>query len=306
MTASISQQRGGKTEFEQRRRRQSNEKLPISLVLRLDELFVSKGWAKDERGLDRYNRFCRILEILDPSQRELLLELTSDFLYSDHGHCMNSIYEAICQLKGVLDDSILKIYVLPMLPIARFTHIKSQHMLHYSMESEKLIYKQKLGKELIFVRRLDEVGLFSDSKINDGPAVLLLVDDFIGTGDSALEAIQSLSENLGYRKDKMLVLCAVAQKRGVEKINDHGVRVICPNIRLRGISDKYDSPTREELLDVMARIEDMLNLQDAYRRGYGKSEALVAMIKTPNNTFPIFWREFTDKDGQSIKPPFPR
>lgn len=39
--------------------------------------------------------------------------------------------------------------------------------------------------------------------------------------------------------------------------------------------------------------------------GYKKSEGLVTMIKTPNNTFPFYWYE-GKRDGKFMMAPFPR
>ena len=41
----------------------------------------------------------------------------------------------------------------------------------------------------------------------------------------------------------------------------------------------------------MKRIEHELGVSEEYEFGYGKSEGLVTLIRTPNNTFPVFWYE---------------
>ena len=44
------------------------------------------------------------------------------------------------------------------------------------------------------------------------------------------------------------------------------------------------------------------NISAKYSLGFGKSEALVSILeKSPNNTFPIFWKA---KNGQNIFPRF--
>jgi hypothetical protein len=52
----------------------------------------------------------------------------------------------------------------------------------------------------------------------------------------------------------------------------------------------------------MEHIEKNLDIPDDYLFGYKKSEALVTMIRTPNNTFPVFWYNKKNEDNA----PFPR
>lgn len=52
----------------------------------------------------------------------------------------------------------------------------------------------------------------------------------------------------------------------------------------------------------MKQIETKMYIQDKFRFGYCKSESLVTMCRTPNNTFPVFWEE----KGNMKTAPFPR
>ena len=55
----------------------------------------------------------------------------------------------------------------------------------------------------------------------------------------------------------------------------------------------------------MDDIEKRLKVNENYRRGFKESEALVCMLRCPNNTFPVFWS--TKKvSGESWPAPFPR
>ena len=52
----------------------------------------------------------------------------------------------------------------------------------------------------------------------------------------------------------------------------------------------------------MHEIEDILKVDSKYSFGFNQTEALISLIKTPNNTFPVYWYE---KNGHSHAP-FPR
>ena len=51
----------------------------------------------------------------------------------------------------------------------------------------------------------------------------------------------------------------------------------------------------------MQDLENKFQFKDYVKFGYGQSEGLISLIRTPNNTFPIFW------DGENNKnAPFER
>lgn len=72
----------------------------------------------------------------------------------------------------------------------------------------------------------------------------------------------------------------------------------------KGITDSYPQQTKEEKKAIMLEIEKKLK-PGKYQFGYEKSEALVTMTRTPNNTFPVFWMNYEHK-GSKFSPPFPR
>jgi hypothetical protein len=73
----------------------------------------------------------------------------------------------------------------------------------------------------------------------------------------------------------------------------------------KGISDYYHSPIREEKTRIMKEIEKLIRMKKRFSLGYNSSEALFTLIKTPNNTFPVFWKEYK-KNGVIFEAPFQR
>ena len=141
---------------------------------------------------------------------------------------------------------------------------------------------------------------------NASKSLLLLVDDFIGSGETADRCIEYLVNEANYDVNKISLLSLVAQQEGVKRINNKGVEVYCSEIRNKGITDNYISPTKDEFILLMQNIEDIIKVDSKYRFGYNQSEALVKMIRTPNNTFPVYWRKSKTEDGRNFTPPFPR
>ena len=59
------------------------------------------------------------------------------------------------------------------------------------------------------------------------------------------------------------------------------------------------APQEKELL---TQIENTLGVEEEFRLGFGGSANLITLIRTPNNSLPLFW---LDK-GRSHTAPFPR
>ena len=102
--------------------------------------------------------------------------------------------------------------------------------------------------------------------------------------------------------ERTKVLALVAQEEGVDYIQKLGVELYVGETRRKGISDYYTDEEAEHRLKLMEEIEDKMSVKRNYRLGYGQSEALVTMCRTPNNTFPVFWEE----KGNMKLAPFPR
>ena len=74
----------------------------------------------------------------------------------------------------------------------------------------------------------------------------------------------------------------VRQKTGVEIYAYYNFR--------KGISDYYSDDQLVGCLRTMKGIENKLKVSSKFRLGFAQSEALISLIRTPNNTFPVFWK----------------
>ena len=77
----------------------------------------------------------------------------------------------------------------------------------------------------------------------------------------------------------------------MEAYKKEKVLVFAAQLRKRGISDKYPKAEAEEKLNMMRNISRQIKGPRNMILGYENSEGLVSMIKTPNNTFPVYWYE---------------
>ena len=133
---------------------------------------------------------------------------------------------------------------------------------------------------------------------------LILVDDYIGTGNTLAKTLEQISKNPSIAT-KFAILSISMQKQAAALLNDKGITYYTAYIENRGISDNFAEEKLVEKLGVMTKIENRIpNIKD-YRFGYEKSEALITLIKTPNNTFPVFWKGILHK-GVEFQAPFQR
>jgi len=270
-------------------------------------IFNKNGWGVTEHA-EEFNRFCNMLENLSPEQQDLILELTQDFLWVTLNKYENHLYSSLGKIEKDILTKCNAIYIMPLLPfrsdkeneIRNESAIFTRYLIKVPRLHNDVSYK---GKKICLIDKPSAIPRNIDSL----PAILILVDDFIGTGETAESAINDVCSLASIKnKQKILVVSLVAQEMGIERLKGLGVQVYASIVRNRGIGDRYLTPAREKNTEIMRSIEDLIKVENEFRFGYKRTEALVSMIKTPNNTFPIYWCENSKEDGSRFIAPFPR
>lgn len=267
-------------------------------------LFESKRWNVQEMGrYSVFNRFCdRLAELENDTQRDLIMTLTEDFLWVD-----SSMYEQYLQraFYKLFNDESWKpvkgknICICPLLPERDFGKVKSSTFMLYFCQSILLRTYTEFQDEQIRICETPEV--LKEEKYREHIDSVILIDDFIGSGETALESLAYL-DFLRKEGKKLYVLALVVQRQGKENIQREGISVFSDIVREKGISDRYDKKEAEQKLKEMENISRLLKAPKELYFGFLDSESLVAMHKTPNNTFPVYWLE---AKGHSHAP-FPR
>jgi hypothetical protein len=277
------------------------ENLSINTLNRLRLKFEYLGWLEEE---ELFLDFCAMLSRLNQEQQDLILEMTGNFLKVDLPNYYPYIHNALSLIKPEEFATVTQIYVLPLLDKDDYGKPKSSTFLAYLFQSQKVKKHQLFLEKKITIGDKPDILPISD-RFNRSQSKLMLVDDFIGSGKTAIDALSDLVDNIGININKIIILSLVAQLEGIEKIKSKGVSVYAPIIRKKGISESYDSPQKEDYMRIMTQVENGLKVREENRFGFNQSEALVSMIRTPNDTFPVFWYE-PKIDGIKCKAPFPR
>lgn len=273
--------------------------------LKLIEVFKQHNWdipLSDPDYQSRFNRFCQRLSKFNAKEQALIIELTKEFKDingSDYNPCIVSLLNRIHNERHEFFVKNKKFYVLPLISPEDFNKTKSSRCVWYNFHDESIVYNPIfLGKELVFC---DLVNFSWLRNIKENEAILLL-DDYIGSGETAINAISWLSNEYGIDPGIIAILTIAAQEQGITNIKTN----ICGNvfthlIRKKGISDYFVNEKLKENTKLMNEIEKKLKVQEAYSFGYNRSEALISLIKTPNNTFPVFWFKTKKNDFAPFK-----
>lgn len=283
----------------------NKNELSAQYLLRAKTIFETNGWEvkrDDENSESMFNRFCdRLKDLRINERRNLFLELTERYLWISEDKYADYLIDVLLKLVNESPQmkKVKKIYVLALLSPDDYGKIKSSMSLVYLFNTVKIRYTAEL-KEYKFEIINDVADIIEE--LNNEDAILLMADDYIGTGETAEEALIPVL-NQGIKEEVIYILSLAAQKDGIDYISKrYSVNVVVGIIRNKGISDYYIGKELEKKREIMEKTEEVLGVKKEFRFGYRSSEALVTMCRTPNNTFPVFWEE-----SQSMnKAPFPR
>lgn len=264
--------------------------LPGELLNRLRELFEYKRWDVDSAEISCYMRYVRTMSKLKPEEQNLLFDLSRRFEHIQIGDYAKALAKPLGQLREQYAGKLIFIGCVTEDDIKKH-EVKSCMNVLYQLKGTTMKYFIEMGRKRVCDNAQYVRGTEID-EVNAGTAMLVFVDDFIGTGETAIEAAKYLAKTQPTLTNwkNVCYLAIAAQKEGVKKLKDSGYLVYVSEEYGKGISDYYKGKQLEEARATMMQIESGLKkLVENYRFGYQQSEALVSMERCPNNTFPIYW-----------------
>lgn len=278
--------------------------MTLEELLELGAVFQSKGWQIEDSRYSLssgvFDKFCRMLLRLSPNQRKLTLKLIPDYLWLPSDNWGKSLIDAWDAVHKLIPANTPAIYIAPLLkPNARAP--KSSHTVWRKLkERQHLLQTPNEATPLRFVRTHKK-----DIKKRTNSHILVLCDDFIGSGQTAREALQVVRASDPSRNNDNTIVCALAAQRG-------GIDLLAPLAkvghaieRVRCISDNNSLGQTPSPIEIAKEIGRMLHFPEGDRLGYSNTEALVTTDRTANNTLPMFWTN--RKVGSAKWPaPFPR
>lgn len=248
----------------------------------------------------RFNRFCERLCTLDAEEQRLVIELTRRFTAiggTEYPQLILKLMNCLHSQNLPVFSEVEKVFILPLIAPEDRGRTKSSSVVWYHCREELIRYSPLLADKTVLCCDIEKASWIKNLKINE---LVILVDDFIGSGETAVSAVNWLTDSFGTDPKQIVILSIAALEMGIDHVRQKtGVEVYAYYIFRKGISDYYSDDQRDGCLKTMAGIEDKLKVDSDFRLGYAQSEALISLIRTPNNTFPVFWKK---KDKSSPAP----
>jgi len=269
---------------------------------KLYKIFSDKNWhSKKEYNDIVFSNFCKLLSNLTENQQNLIIELTERYewlSFSEYNATLIKIF------KKIPDEEIKPVKTIFLFPIVRKDEeekTKSGHGILFMLRGIRPFLE---NFSHINFKEVEKFEMFeSDIKVNENDFIYLL-DDFLGSGstlDSTIEELIKYSIPL----ERIRVISIATHIQSIEYLENKNIKYFTEIITKKGISEYYvEESIKSEKINIMNQIEKLIPTKK-YNFGFGKSEALVTLCRTPNNTFPIFWHDHV-KDEESFKAPFPR
>ena len=186
------------------------------------------------------------------------------------------------------------IYVYPIKKKSHAEHIKSADVVTYLCNATQMKYTDVFSNKNVIL--LGALGQVEAKKTQIQKNVLIIVDDFIGSGKYATEVVKELT-SLGLSPEQIVIASLYITQAGIEKLRNTQCLLEYGEI-IEAYIEKLTPPEKATL----AEIEKKMCVDPEFQFGYGHSGTLVSLIRTPNNTLPIFWMPV----GRKPAPPFPR
>lgn len=257
-------------------------------LARANDLLVDQGVdPTDHAGSQVFNDYSEMLSLLEPEERSLVLQLTEDYMRCRWLEYSELMLRAFASIPSQAFAAIKTVVVLPLAETGKNGKPKSSAALVYPCRYEVLPSVPSLASKKLHL--LERLNLLPELFPNRTNTLLVFVDDFIGSGNSALKTIKRYRSTFSSPDDEVLVIALVAQQQGLDVLTRKRVPYAVAIKRSKGITDSVRIANKVRAHRVMARLERRLGVPREYRRGYRRCEALITMMRTPNNTFPVFW-----------------
>lgn len=283
------------------------EPLAEKYLIELFQIFVENNWeiqSEDDEEQLTFDMFCKRLNELDSdADRELIMELTHKYLVvnvEEYSKYLIDVTRKFLKDNKKSIDTLDTLHIFPVQDANYLGKTKSGNLMCYLLQGCFMRrFKEFHDKRIRIIETFDAL-----EKYRDDIECLILIDDFIGSGDSVLECV-NLIEERGIEKDKIKAIALVLQEQGKKAIEEYGINVYSSVLRNKAITDNYSKEEAEKKKEQMKGIGKKIKANKELYLGYKESEGLVTMIKTPNNTFPFYWFE-KKKEGKHTTAPFPR
>ncbi|MBC2035438.1 phosphoribosyltransferase [Listeria booriae] len=284
--------------------RSKGDGFQVDEYVQVRNLITKKGWGATRSNENMFiQRAISLYSKLDTKQRESFLVLLEQFDFYQFTDYENFLVDIYIRMREEI-VGLEKILIIPLEKQGEQS-LKSGSLVAYLFRTTliKYIDEHSFNNKSLRIKVKHRLTTEDVEEYAENPnSRIVFVDDFIGTGRSTIEVIKSYKK-IGLKEENVLVLTFICLQTSIEKFNAYKFKFIYSAIG-KTLSDVFsEKDDLEEKRILFKQISKKINSPKGYMSGYNESEALLATIRTPNNTLPFFWR---DDKKKKIKSLFPR
>ncbi|MCT4662304.1 MAG: hypothetical protein N4A40_10620 [Tissierellales bacterium] len=246
------------------------------------KLFEELDWDIADNESSLFQKFLKRYDKLETKeQKDVFLDLTRKYTIVE-------LEDYLPLLKNILISKYFKentdrqsILLFPLIPAKAIQDIKSSSFLiylffHYSFLHNDILNKKKFS----VICNYQKLFIEANHKNHKN---LLLIDDYIGSGQTAIESLENIFQVVDSKNHsftKITILCLYINELGLKKLHEY---INSNNLEVDIIyykKTKYSIGGCENILE-------NINLKEPYN-GHGGCGDLITLIRTPNNTIPLF------------------
>lgn len=228
----------------------------------------------------------------DSEGRELLFDLISRFEVCEFTQYKAKGRELAEALLPMQSSKLTSVVLMPILDKTPAAKSKSGDAVAWMMSRRVKRLAEASGRTFAMASQSLDPWIIDHADVT----AFLLVDDYVGSGRTAVTAVENLKA-LGVPAANITVGAYVGMQAADTLLGPTGVRTLFLSRLPKGISDAPGIADKPNAIALMRRMEDKLRVGKKFWLGYESSEALALMCFCPNNTFPVFWWRGPTWDG---------
>lgn len=266
---------------------------------KLDDLFKNSDWKKLSK--EEQDSFSSVFSVLNDEEQELIYDLSKRFKIINAQEYIIEFNDLIEKLLSKYPNC-KKLYIVANVSSECFPQAKSGN--HFAYFGKSTVSQKMFNNIGVKLQVLNDIKKISNKVITDQNIRLVVVDDFIGTGDSTSEFLDKI-KSMKLKRGKNFInipcdkisICSIAiMDYSISRFTAEGYTVFCNHRLAKGLSDYYNSAELNSKIEILNSIHDKLGIAKSENvLGYDSTEALVSLIRTPNNTLPVFWGRMKGK-----------
>ncbi|NTW80055.1 MAG: hypothetical protein HGB32_07900 [Geobacteraceae bacterium] len=196
---------------------------------RLERVFADNGWdlsAGD--GAFRYyktlySKFYNFMNSLNLEEQDLIFPLISIYHYCPAGRYDSLVWRMAEEINDLWGDKYESLYILTLTKPEEAGHSKGASFIVSHMRDQAIQEEYDLTRKPLYL--YENQNLLKKKHDDRDNSLVVFVDDFIGSGETAIDTIQYFIDNIKKDSDRVVVFSFVAMQAALESIAAIGVEI---------------------------------------------------------------------------------